>query len=145
MNENLNELSDWVRLCDQRHEVIAHLKSLNAEQAKAIRGADGKLQAAAAEIARLRQLLRGFQSAIADVALAESAPQGRPKLSLAWPGTWQPVTEDNAELDDPLADDDRGVFVREDGRGIEFFCDGGELEGYFQLPDGYAICRRVQP
>jgi hypothetical protein len=58
---------------------------------------------------------------------------------------WQPVTEENTELIDPNADDDRRLYIDDEGAGIEFTCDSGELEGYFNLPEGYAVCRKVQP
>jgi hypothetical protein len=67
------------------------------------------------------------------------------KVSLIWPGTWQPVTEENTELIDPNADDDRRLYIDDEGAGIEFTCDSGELEGYFNLPERYAVCRKVQP
>lgn len=54
---------------------------------------------------------------------------------------WTPVAVDNTELRDPDADDDRGVFVHEHGTEIEFYCQGGELEGTFFLPSGFAICQ----
>lgn len=88
-----------------------------------------QLAAQAAEIVRLQ------------AALAESEF----KLSCVWPGTWQPITEKDTELIDPGADDDRRLYIDDYGTGIEFTCDSGELEGYFNLPDGYAVCRRVQP
>lgn len=104
----------------------------------------------AAEIDRLKGLLDVNRNVSVSVQLygaelfqEKDAEIERLKAALAQ--TWQPVDEDNGELPDLRADDDRGIFVHEDGRGIEFYCEGGELDGYFQLPEGYAVCRKVQP
>lgn len=95
-----------------------------------------QMVAQAAEIERLTTENKALR-----LALAESEF----KLSTVWPGTWQPITEEDTELIDPGADDDRRLYIDDYGTGIEFTCDSGELEGYFNLPDGYAVCRRVQP
>lgn len=105
------------------------------------------LDAKAAEIARLTDVI-GEREAMASGMQAEierltaALAQANFKLSLTWPGVWQPVTEP-IELIDPNIDDVRRLYINDDGTEIEFTCDSGELEGYFQLPEGYAICRKT--
>lgn len=51
---------------------------------------------------------------------------------------WQPV-EPDVDLIDPMADDGREVQTMYSGTGFMVFFNGqGE---FFQLPDGYAICK----
>lgn len=73
--------------------------------------------------------------------LTKALAEAEYKLSLTWPGTWHPVMDENTELIDPAADDDRRLYINDEGTGIEFTCDSGELEGYFNLPSDYAVCR----
>ena len=58
--------------------------------------------------------------------------------------TWQPITEQGAELIGVRVDDDWRLYVYDNGTGIEFTGDRGRLEGYFSLPTDCAICRKVQ-
>lgn len=70
-------------------------------------------------------------------------------------GEWVPVTDikcddgdpdydcDCNSLIDPHADDDRRLYISDDGTTLEFSIEGGALEGTFMLPDGYAICRKA--
>ncbi len=72
------------------------------------------------------------------------------QMLLKWPGVWQPVTDadqptEGVELIDPHADDDRRLYVEDDGATLVFSIEGGALEGTFMLPDGYAICKKAQP
>jgi len=83
--------------------------------------------------------------------LERQLAEAQTKLSLVWPGVWQPIMDteanhgDDYEIIDPEAEDDRRLYVDDDGSTLTFSIEGGVLEGTFMLPDGYALCRKVTP
>ena len=140
LQEQAAEIERLKGLLDVNRNVSVGVQPYDAELFREKDAEIERLKAASERSCAELLLLRDMEHERCRVARQEAD-----RLKAALAQTWQPVDEDNEELPDLRADDDRGIFVHEDGRGIEFFCEGGELEGYFQLPEGYAVCRKVQP